>query len=73
MAPASLAFWSSPLSANEVIATIGVVAVAASARSRRVASMPEIFGSWMSMRIRSGRASSAFATPASPSYASMSL
>ena len=30
-----------------------------------------IFGNWMSIRIRSGRASSAFATPASPSNASI--
>src|SRR5215813_14794046 len=43
-APASLARCSSPLRAKDVIAMIGVVAVAGSARSARVASMPEIFG-----------------------------
>jgi putative DNA primase/helicase len=63
VAPAPLAFWSSPESANEVMAMIGVAAIEGSARRRRIASMPEIFGSWMSMRMRSGRASSAFATP----------
>ncbi len=51
---------------------MGVFAVALSARSRRMASMPEIFGNWMSMRIRSGSLSSATATPASPSCASIS-
>ncbi len=49
---------------------IGVVAVADSERSMRVASMPEIFGSWMSIRIRSGRSSTAFFRPDSPSCAS---
>ena len=41
---------------------MGVFAVACSARSLRVASSPEIFGSWMSIRIRSGRDSSAIVT-----------
>jgi hypothetical protein len=45
VAPASFALTSSPDSAKEVMAMMGIFAVAASARIFRVASSPEIFGS----------------------------
>ena len=49
-APASLAFCWSPLSANDVMAMIGVSAIAGVLRSERTASIPETLGSWRSRR-----------------------
>jgi outer membrane protein assembly factor BamD len=52
-------------------ATTGVASRAACPRIRLSASIPSMSGSWMSIRIRSGRALSAKATPASPVSASI--
>src|SRR5204862_864581 len=70
VAPAAVAFGSSPLSANDVTTMMGTAAVRGSLRSCRVASSPDILGSWMSIRMRSGGVASAEATPSSPSSAS---
>jgi hypothetical protein len=72
LAPACIAFSPSPLSANEVTTMIGTWAVAGSERIARVASRPDSFGSWTSMRTRSGTSRRAVATPSGPSTASIS-
>src|SRR5262245_33756138 len=69
-APASIALRSSPLRANDVTTTSGMLAVRGSARSRRVASSPDSFGSWTSIKMRSGSSRLATASPSSPSAAS---
>ncbi len=62
--------WSSGITEAETAIT-GIASIARSARIRRSASMPSMSGSWMSIRIRSGRSLSASATPASPVTASI--
>ena len=54
---------SSPLSANDVSATIGMWRSSSRALIRRAASSPEMRGSWMSIRMISGRSRAATATP----------
>jgi hypothetical protein len=61
--------WSSGITDADT-ATTGIASRSGTSRIRRSASMPSMSGSWMSIRTRSGRFTTARFTPSTPVVAS---